>query len=155
MTREWENLPAELLGAVQHVLTFHVGRRNAIPRFELVREVNRITSREYSERQVRAAVNALRKQGHLILSAGGADGGYWMAKSRKEVEEFLVREVRSRYRDLVEMEKAIRAAADRVFGPPTLFDAIPDEGALDRVRGMLEYVQEPAEDLVRRFRDGK
>ncbi len=128
-TKEWERVDETLMWLVGQVLQGHVGREKAIPRSRLVNEVNMrvaVLGREevYSERQVRAAINALRKRGWLICSTGGVGGGYWMAKNRDEVLEFLEREVRPRYRDLQEIERAMRRAMLEKFGQPTLFEAV-------------------------------
>jgi len=120
--REWEALDPKLLEAVTRILTRHIGREHAIARADLVDDVRRLTRHPYTDRQVRAAINALRKQGWLICSAGGVGGGYWLAKNRGEVLEFLEREVRPRAMDLLAIEKAMRQAMLEQFGQPTLFE---------------------------------
>ncbi len=119
---EWTQVDEALLAAVQRVLSLRVGREAAISRGELVRAVMRRLARRVSERQVRAAVNLLRKRGVLICSTGGPGGGYWMAANRQEVEDFLTREVHPRAMDLLEVEQAMREAMQREFGQPTLFE---------------------------------
>ena len=65
---------------------------------------------------VRMTIQALRKDGHPICSTGGEDGGYWMAANWAELDEYLEREVRSRALDLLEQEKALKSAGEKLWG---------------------------------------
>ncbi len=105
----------ELIIAIRSVLSDHRGRQRAIPREHFHNQVSSQVS--VSDRQLRAAVNYLRKQGELILSTGGERGGYWLAESRQEVEEYLAAELLSRIADLSQQERAMRAELDRRYRP--------------------------------------
>jgi hypothetical protein len=52
----------------------------------------------------------------LILSAPGEDGGYWLAESWEQVNEFREREIRSRAMDLLETDTAMETAARELWG---------------------------------------
>lgn len=106
-------LPADLVNAVRNVLSQHIGRSRAIARTDLLRQVNmRVKT---SDRQVRQVINHLRKTGHLILSTGGVDGGYWMAASAQEAEDYIVAELLSRASDLQQQAQAMRTEIARQF----------------------------------------
>ena len=68
------------------------------------------------ERQVRAAINQLRKEGQPICSTGGEGGGYYLAAGADELDTFIARELHARAMDLLEQEQAMRAARIRIFG---------------------------------------
>jgi len=94
-----------------------VGRSKAIGRLVLVRELrNWPYSLSVTDRQVRLAINNLRKEGVPICSTGGFGGGYWLAESRAELEAYLDNEVRARLADLREQELALKRAASKYFG---------------------------------------
>ena len=110
-----DNLPAGLDRAILRVLSFHTGREHAISRDSLRLELDMIGFRLH-ERAMRAAINQLRKAGQPICSTGGDGGGYYLASDWSELTEFLDREVRPRAMDLLEQEKALKAAAERRWG---------------------------------------
>lgn len=123
-----KELPPGLERAVLRVLQPRVGRANVISRAELVANVHYLGF-SASDRQVRAVINGLRKQGHLICSTGGVNGGYWLAANRKEVQEYLNNEVRPRAMDLLETESALKKGADDRWGPvqPSFLDQLAME----------------------------
>lgn len=109
------SLPFGLDRALLRVLSFHEGRDNAIGRGEVV---NALKSHGFDvhERQARQVIHDLRRDGHLICSAPGENGGYYMATSNHEVNDFIQREIHPKAMDLLETEKSIREAAKRKFG---------------------------------------
>lgn len=114
---EIAKLPAGLNRAILRVMSFHVGRGNAIPRVDLVDELAKAGfDHRKEDRPVRLSINQLRKAGLLICSTGGRQGGYFMASSIQEVEDYLDVEVRSRAMDLLEQEKAMKQAAEKTWG---------------------------------------
>lgn len=117
-----EGLEPGVERALLRILTFHVGSDQAIVKEKLIADLKK-HGFVVEERVIRALINDLRKRGHLICSKGGAGGGYWLAGSREEMEEFLEREVHSRAMDLLEQEKALRSAMVERWG--------------DAVQGML------------------
>lgn len=106
-------LPAELLAAVRAILTMHVGRSQAIPRPELLRQV--MLRCHTTDRQLRQVINTLRKSGALILSTGGDTGGYWLAASAQEAEDFIQAEFISRANDLHQQANAMRTTIAKQF----------------------------------------
>ena len=65
---------------------------------------------------MRASINLLRKQGIEICSAGGDEGGYWMAANHEELEEFIQNGIESRAKDLHEQARAMMLAAEKKWG---------------------------------------
>ena len=109
------NLPSGLDRALLSIFRYHQGRENAISRDDLLDHLKSI-GWETSDRVMRAQINLLRKNGHLICSAGGHGGGYYLARNWSELEDFIGQELRPRAMDLLEQEKALKVGAKRVFG---------------------------------------
>jgi DNA-binding transcriptional regulator PaaX len=91
------------------------GRERAISRGELVARVSHAIC-GVPERLVRRAIHELRRQGWLICSAPGEDGGYYMADSLAEFDEFIARELHPKAMDMLETENIMRQAARQKFG---------------------------------------
>lgn len=117
-------MPFGLDRALLRVLAFHNGRENAIGRGEMVDTLKR-HGFDVHERQARQVIHDLRRDGHLICSAPGEAGGYYMAQSNREVDDFIQRELHPKAMDLLETEKSIRESAKKKFGDgyqESLFD---------------------------------
>jgi len=110
-----DNLPAGLDRAMLRVLSFHIGHGNVISRGRLVAELANCGFQVH-EREARACINLLRKDGIAICSTGGGEGGYWLAADQDELEEFIQKEMDSRAMDLLEQARAMRAAAEKRWG---------------------------------------
>ena len=108
-------MPLGLDRAILRVLSMHIGRDQAIGREGLVLAAASLGFPAH-ERQVREAVKELRRQGELICSAAGEDGGYYLASSREEFEEFAQSEFGAKIADMSQTLGAMRQAADRAFG---------------------------------------
>jgi len=89
----------------------HVGRQNAIKARVLARKLGE------PERVVRATIQALRKDGALILSAISPPYGYFVAETAEEWREFRHQNLRARALDILETDKAMAKAARERFGP--------------------------------------
>jgi hypothetical protein len=111
-----DNLPAGIERALLRILNYHVGEENAISRSDLMIQLANSGFRMKDDRPVRALINELRNRGELILSKGGAGGGYWMAMTKEEVEHFLDFEVHPRAMDLLETERSLKMAMEKRFG---------------------------------------
>jgi hypothetical protein len=112
-----DSLPAGLDRAILRVLSFHIGRKNAISRRKLVNDlVSMGFDYRKDDRPVRECINLMRKEGKRICSAGGLKGGYWIAKDWTELDEFIDKELHSRAMDMLEQEKALRKAAEELWG---------------------------------------
>jgi hypothetical protein len=108
-------MPAGLDRAVLRLMLFHAGHERAIGRVELVMSV-RMMGFDVHERLVRHCIRGLRREGHLICSAPGEDGGYYMAETLAEFEEFAQHEFLAKIGDMSETLAAMRAAAKETFG---------------------------------------
>jgi hypothetical protein len=107
--------PFGLERTVLTVLQGCVGHENAISRSRLLSIVQSSHSRA-TDRQLRACINAMRKDGCMICSTGGEDGGYWLAASWNELVEFLDREIIARLTDLAEQRSALEKAGKNRWG---------------------------------------
>jgi hypothetical protein len=116
-----DHLPAGLERAVRRILEFHVGRKNAISRTQLIYDLANMGFDyiDKDDRPVRGCINLIRKSGtdgSWICSTGGVGGGYWMAESNEELEEFIDHEEESRLGDFAKQMKAMRIAATKRWG---------------------------------------
>lgn len=112
-----EHVNPELRVVVQEVLKLHVGRSNTVSRQELCHFVSLYpgVGGKNLDRRVRAAINEMRKDGEPICSTGGINGGYFIASSHEELDEYLEAELRSRAIDLLEQYHAMQDGARRYF----------------------------------------
>jgi hypothetical protein len=108
-------MPAGLERAMLRVLSFHTGKAHAIGRNAIVRDLQRV-GLYASERQARQCIHDLRRGGHLICSAPGENGGYYLAADLAEFREFCDRELHPKAMDMLETESAMKAAARQQFG---------------------------------------
>lgn len=70
---------------------------------------------DLSERQVRAFISDMRKEGVLILSVSKTGGGYWLAQSRDEYMQFRHIKFNAQILDMLETLRAMDSAADKQF----------------------------------------
>lgn len=110
-----KTMPAGLDRAILRILSPRVGRERAVGRAALVKMVHQLGINAH-ERQVREEIKELRRQGHLICSAPGESGGYWMAANRMELERFGQQEFEAKIIDMSETWRAMQKAADQKFG---------------------------------------
>jgi hypothetical protein len=108
-------IPVGLEGELVRILSAHVGYPQAIGREKLVLTV-RLAGRDVNERVVRQVIHDLRRKGHLICSAPGESGGYYLAANLVEFQEFYERELHAKALDLLETEKVLKESARRQFG---------------------------------------
>jgi hypothetical protein len=114
------DLPAGLDRAILGVLAAHVGRQNIISRKRLLDRLAPDLLKQgvrptRQDRSVRLAINQLRKKGYPICSTGGIKGGYFLAASRQELEDYLAIEIHARAMDLLEQERLMRSHGDRIW----------------------------------------
>lgn len=110
-----EDMPVGLDRALLRVMDFHHGKHAAIGRGELVRQVANCGFKVH-ERAMREAIKQLRRQGVLICSVPGEDGGYYLAANAQEFYEFARMEFEGKIADMSQTLTAMRAAAAREFG---------------------------------------
>jgi hypothetical protein len=108
-------IPYGLAHAALRVLGFHTGRADAVGRFELLEALVKMGF-DANERQLRRCIHDLRRKGHLICSAPGEDGGYYLAADLAEFREFCERELHPKAIDLLETESAMKESARQKFG---------------------------------------
>lgn len=114
---EIAELPPGLVKEVLRILKERIGRDNALARGSLLALVCSMPGcSRTSDRQLRACINQLRKEGHPICSAGGSDGGYWLAKDWEELTEYIERELHPRAMDMLEQEQALKREAEKRWG---------------------------------------
>ena len=111
----YADLPMGLDRTLLRILDYHKGRGMAIGRYALVHQCKQMGFPVH-ERVIRAQINELRKAGTPICSTGGEDGGYWMAEDWHELLEYIEREIHSRAMDLLEQEKALKLAGEKLWG---------------------------------------
>lgn len=106
---------AQLGSAILYVLSWHQGRDRAIGRDDLVHSPE-IRATGFGERVVRDTIRLLRRQGHLICSTPGVDGGYYLAADWEEFNEFARAEYQAKIADMAETLAAMKAEATRRWG---------------------------------------
>lgn len=107
----------ELTGEERAVYTVvkQYDKREPISRGELVYKVKRLGF-GLAERQVREIIKQLRRKEYLICSVPGNNGGYYMASSLADYEEFDAMEYGAKIADMAETRAAMKRAAVRQFG---------------------------------------
>jgi hypothetical protein len=114
-----QSLPPGLDRVLAKIFSFHVGRENSLSRGALMLALDQMGFRFKDDRPVRAAISALRKTEKpefMICSTGGVNGGYWLAASRQEVEEFIANELDPRISDLAATKRGMTRAAMSKWG---------------------------------------
>ena len=99
--------------AILRTLSFHRGRSNPISRTDLVKAVRMYGA---SERQIREQIKQLRRLGHLIGSAPGIDGGYYLITSLDEFNDFMHTEYMAKIKDMSQTASAMKSTAQKQFG---------------------------------------
>ena len=100
--------------AILRVLVHHQGRAHPISRSDLVRALKTYNA---SERQVREQIKQLRRAGHLIGSAPGTDGGYYLITTLEEFNDFMCTEYMAKIKDMSQTANAMTRTAQAQFGP--------------------------------------
>jgi hypothetical protein len=116
-------MPAGLEHEVLSVLNQHVGKENRIAFRSLVIQVmGKFNST--TERQVREAIERLRKEQTIPVMSESGRGGRWLAASQDEIDANLT-EWRARRRNLDEVIQALETSRTRIaphqFGQQVLF----------------------------------
>lgn len=109
-----ETIPVGTERAVLSVLRFHIGLSNAINKEQLMLALEKTGFKLADERQVRAAIVSLRKQGVTICSSS-TDSGYFLAADGEEFAEFVNREYLKKIRDMSETAQAMQNNARQMF----------------------------------------
>jgi predicted DNA-binding transcriptional regulator YafY len=107
--------PPELRQALIEMLARYVGKEKAIGRMGLVMRSYERGFR-VSERQIRECIKYLRRNGYLICATPGKKGGYYMASTKAEFEEFDHAEFGAKIADMNETRQAMLKTVVRQFG---------------------------------------
>lgn len=67
------------------------------------------------ERAMRDRIKWLRRQGAMICSTPGTNGGYYYARSAREYEEFRRKEYQAKILDMLETMRAMDKSAAKMF----------------------------------------
>lgn len=110
-----DELPPGLERALLRILSFRVGKSQAIKKRELLNEL-RLHGYRIHERLVRDLMSDLRDRGEMICSASGAGGGYYLPGDWDELEEYFGTELHPRAMALLNQEKAMRKTAENRWG---------------------------------------
>lgn len=113
-------IPYGFVERVGTVLEHYIGKDKAVSKAQLMDSLKLLgfgngLSPTTFERQVRIAIVALRKRGALICSSSG-DGGYYVARTRDEYDEFVEREYKGKIQDMQETVDAMNAKARDRWG---------------------------------------
>lgn len=101
--------------AILHVLSRHIGLEEAIGRQQLIKQPE-IKACGVGERVVRDTIRLLRRDGHLICSAPGAEGGYYLPSSWEEFDVFAAAEYQAKISDMSVTLAAMKKAARQRWG---------------------------------------
>jgi len=91
------HLPRGLDRAVLRILSYHLGREHAISGLELW---HALSIYQIDGRQLHEQIKQLRRSGHLVGSASGENGGYYLIATPEEFQAFLSSEFQARIDDL-------------------------------------------------------
>ncbi len=105
-------MPHGLERALLRVLSYHIGKDNAISRPELLNDLARMGFRVH-DRQARKGIEELRNNGHLIGASSG-DGGYYIIADQAEFEAYIAEET-SRATKILNRLRAQEEQAKKVF----------------------------------------
>jgi predicted DNA-binding transcriptional regulator YafY len=110
-----EEMPVGLDRALLRILSFHPGREKSVGGRDL-RSLAAVSGFRVPERTLREAIKQLRRKGHLICSAPGEEGGYYLAANLAEFQEFARMEYEAKIADMSETLNVMRKAAVQQFG---------------------------------------
>jgi len=108
-------MPAGLDKAVIRTISKYFEPR-PISRGSLLVAVAQLGFRVSDEKEARDSIHRLRRMGFLICARSGKYGGYYMARSLKEYEQFELKELTSKIADMTETRTIMREAARAQFG---------------------------------------
>lgn len=107
--------PTELPDHLVEVLAGYVGKKKAISRSGVMARLFQRGFRDLHERQMRECIKYLRRNGHLICSAPGKNGGYYFPETKEEFEEFDHIELGAKISDMNETRQAMLKTAETYF----------------------------------------
>ena len=87
-----------------------------INQFHLSPNLKFVADKLLSQCYALAQIKLLRRAGHLICSAAGENGGYYLISSLDEFNEFMQTEFLSKIRDMSKTAHVMTHAATKKFG---------------------------------------
>lgn len=117
-----EKDPRYLAGVEREILRIldgHRGRISALLGAKLFNQLLLAGFEIKDERKMRDVIHGLRRLGYLICAAPGEKGGYYMATSLIEADEFCDRELHPKGMDILETESVFRRSARQQYGEAT------------------------------------
>ena len=110
-----DSLPMGLTRTVGRILSFHVGRDNAITKGQLYAHLRESGYRNVKDlgRKTRVAVHELRHSG-VIVCTSSSGAGYWLAADYNEAMDFIG-EQRGRGADILSTAQRLERAAHEQF----------------------------------------
>lgn len=113
-----DDMPQSLERVILRILTFHIGKQNAIKNADILKEIHDAAfllnvSDKHASRTVRSEMANLRKQG--IMACYG-DSGYYLAANASELNEYQQRQLTSRIKDLSDQNMGLTKAGRELFG---------------------------------------
>lgn len=113
--KNYTAFPPKLPEHLVEILARYVGKKSAIGRNGLVARCQQRGFKTITERQIRECIKYLRRNGYLICSLAGTNGGYYMASSKDEFDEFDKVEFGAKIADMNETRQAMLKTADKQF----------------------------------------
>lgn len=107
--------PSELPGHLVEILAAYVGKKKAISRSGVMSRLFQRGFKHLHERQMRECIKHLRRNGHLICSAPGKHGGYYLPETKEEFDEFDHIELGAKISDMNETRQAMLKTAETYF----------------------------------------
>jgi len=111
------HLPRGLDRAVLRILSYHLGREHAISGLELCHALGIY---QIDGRQLHEQIKQLRRSGHLVGSASGENGGYYLIATPEEFQEFISSAFQARIDDLRQTVTAMTKSASQRWGPDSI-----------------------------------
>jgi hypothetical protein len=107
--------PPSLPGHLVEILAKYVGKKSAIGRSGLMTSLSQRGFDDLHERQMRECIKYLRRNGYLICSAPGTNGGYYLPETKEEFDEFDHIEFGAKISDMNETRQAMLKTAETHF----------------------------------------
>lgn len=125
--------------AVMRILSLHVGQENIISGARFLGELQAQGFHLSETRPYRDVINQKRKEGWLIGSTGGKNGGYWLCKDRIEYNQFVKVQIVGFYQDLINQKRAMTRAANLFFGGQLCIYDAPSPEEVDKTQARRAF----------------
>lgn len=115
-----DSLPMGMTRCVARILSYHIGRENAITKSQLASQLrnNGYQKAKDIHRKIRVAIHELRRSGMLICTSSSGKG-YWIASDWNEAQDFIG-EMKGRGLDILETARKLEDSACKKYEPQPL-----------------------------------